>query len=323
MKRAGFFTTKTRRSTARAWPATQAGAPASASASVPGPDGMAAAEAVTGAVTEAASVAVAVAVAVTESASGSPRGSAHGHLRVVHEGHQMVGVGPDVKGRQGRRTTLDIWPATDWEARHERPGGDHRRATRQSNLIASETALEAAGMAIQLVLRVPAPLKSLADQVVRSASSVAATRAASGDPRMWAWGSKRVGGCPTSARRSGRVAAPMGREQSIGGPGPVRPGPDAALADRVRPRARGGVPPAAADPCRSRKPLSGQDGAGPLRLGAGHDMAAAASDSVESTGHAAVQGPSHGPDPSPARIVVRHPRCDPGTAPCTDGLATA
>ena len=49
-----------------------------------------------------------------------------------------------------------------------------RNVTRSSNLIACETALEAAGMAIQLVLRVPAPLKSLADQVVRSASSVAA-----------------------------------------------------------------------------------------------------------------------------------------------------
>ena len=49
-----------------------------------------------------------------------------------------------------------------------------RNATRQSNLIARETALEAAGMAIQLVLRVPAPLKSLADQVIRAASSAAA-----------------------------------------------------------------------------------------------------------------------------------------------------
>jgi len=54
------------------------------------------------------------------------------------------------------------------------PEATMRNATRQSNLIACETALEAAGMAIQLVLRVPAPLKSLADQVVRAASSVAA-----------------------------------------------------------------------------------------------------------------------------------------------------
>ena len=188
---------------------------------------------------------------------------------------------PGPMSRAGRvAATLDIGPVTDREGGHERPGGDHRRATRQSNLIACETALEAAGMAIQLVLRVPAPLKSLADQVVRAASSVAATRAASGDPRMWAWGSKRVGGCPPSARRSGRVAAPMGREQSIGRPGPVRPGPDAALADRVRLRARGGVPPAAAGPCRSRGPTSGDDGPEPVRRGACDDLAAAASDSM-------------------------------------------
>ena len=41
-------------------------------------------------------------------------------------------------------------------------------------LIAHHKALEAAGIAISLVMRVPAPLKSLADQVIRSASSVPA-----------------------------------------------------------------------------------------------------------------------------------------------------
>jgi len=41
-------------------------------------------------------------------------------------------------------------------------------------LIALTTALEAAGLALTLARRVPAPLTSLADQVVRSASSVAA-----------------------------------------------------------------------------------------------------------------------------------------------------
>ena len=40
------------------------------------------------------------------------------------------------------------------------------------NLIVYRKALEAAGLALALVKRVPAPLKSLADQVVRSASSV-------------------------------------------------------------------------------------------------------------------------------------------------------
>jgi hypothetical protein len=39
------------------------------------------------------------------------------------------------------------------------------------NLVAHEKAVEAAGDAITLVVRVPAALKSIADQVIRSASS--------------------------------------------------------------------------------------------------------------------------------------------------------
>jgi four helix bundle protein len=46
-----------------------------------------------------------------------------------------------------------------------------------TNLIAHEKALEAAGDSIALVMRVPAPLKSIADQVIRSASSVPANLA--------------------------------------------------------------------------------------------------------------------------------------------------
>jgi four helix bundle protein len=46
-----------------------------------------------------------------------------------------------------------------------------------NNLAAHEKALEAAGNAITLVMRVPAPLKSIADQVIRSASSVPANLA--------------------------------------------------------------------------------------------------------------------------------------------------
>jgi len=46
-----------------------------------------------------------------------------------------------------------------------------------SNLTACRTATEAAGIAIDLVRRVPAPLRSLADQVIRSASSVPANLA--------------------------------------------------------------------------------------------------------------------------------------------------
>ena len=45
------------------------------------------------------------------------------------------------------------------------------------NLIALDKALDAAGAAITLAMRVPAPLKSIADQVIRSASSVPANLA--------------------------------------------------------------------------------------------------------------------------------------------------
>lgn len=44
-------------------------------------------------------------------------------------------------------------------------------------LIAYVKAIEAAGVAIKLVMRAPAPLRSIADQAIRSASSVAANLA--------------------------------------------------------------------------------------------------------------------------------------------------
>ena len=50
-------------------------------------------------------------------------------------------------------------------------------ALTNTDLIAHEKALEAAGVAIALVMRVPAPLRSIADQVIRSASSVPANLA--------------------------------------------------------------------------------------------------------------------------------------------------
>jgi len=48
------------------------------------------------------------------------------------------------------------------------------KSVTNTNLVAQQKALEAAGMAIKLVMRVPAPLKSIADQAIRSASSVPA-----------------------------------------------------------------------------------------------------------------------------------------------------
>ena len=60
-----------------------------------------------------------------------------------------------------------------------------------NRLIALTTALEAAGIALTLARRVPAPLRSLADQLVRSASSVAANlsegHGRSGRDRLHHW----------------------------------------------------------------------------------------------------------------------------------------
>ena len=48
------------------------------------------------------------------------------------------------------------------------------RSSDPNPFLAHSVALEAAGLAIDLVRRTPAPLKSLVDQVIRSASSVPA-----------------------------------------------------------------------------------------------------------------------------------------------------
>ena len=65
------------------------------------------------------------------------------------------------------------------------------KAVAATRLIAHDKALEAAGIAVKLVMRVPAPLKSIADQVIRSASSVPANPAEghgrSGRDRLHHW----------------------------------------------------------------------------------------------------------------------------------------
>ena len=65
------------------------------------------------------------------------------------------------------------------------------RPQRRSEFDALEKATSAAAIAISLVMRVPAPLKSIADQVIRSASSVPANLAEgagrSGRDRIHHW----------------------------------------------------------------------------------------------------------------------------------------
>jgi four helix bundle protein len=85
----------------------------------------------------------------------------------------------DVKGKPVKpvRSTPDIECLTGFKGRMNDPEVTMSDALRNTRLIAHEKALEAAGYAITLVMRVPAPLKSIADQVIRSASSVPANLA--------------------------------------------------------------------------------------------------------------------------------------------------
>jgi hypothetical protein len=82
----------------------------------------------------------------------------------------------DVKGKPVKpvRSTLDIECLAGSMGHMNDPEVTMSDALTNTKLIAHEKALEAAGDAITLVMRVPAPLKSIADQVIRSASSVPA-----------------------------------------------------------------------------------------------------------------------------------------------------
>ncbi len=85
----------------------------------------------------------------------------------------------DVKGATHRldRLALDIGCTTGLRKDMNDPEVTMSNALSNTNLIAHEKALEAAGIAITLAMRVPAPLRSIADQVIRSASSVPANLA--------------------------------------------------------------------------------------------------------------------------------------------------
>jgi len=74
---------------------------------------------------------------------------------------------------------------------HEQPGGEKHDVQQPTRFDALEKATTAAGIAISLVIRVPAPLKPIADQIIRSASSVPANLAEgagrSGRDRLHHW----------------------------------------------------------------------------------------------------------------------------------------
>jgi len=86
---------------------------------------------------------------------------------------------PDIGRRTGLRKTMND------------PEVTMSKSAAHTNLIAHDKALEAAGESIALALKVPSPLKSIADQLIRAANSVAANLAEGqgriGRDRMHFW----------------------------------------------------------------------------------------------------------------------------------------
>jgi four helix bundle protein len=102
---------------------------------------------------------------------------------IVTSGSFIVGSSrwaADVKGKPGHgpgAPQLNIGCLTGFGEGMNDPEVTMSHARTDTNLAAHSRALEAAGIAIKLVMRVPAPLKSIADQAIRSASSVPANLA--------------------------------------------------------------------------------------------------------------------------------------------------
>jgi four helix bundle protein len=112
------------------------------------------------------------------------------------------------------RSTLDIGCRTDWEVDMNHPEVTMSNVLTNTNLVAHEKALEVASGAITLVVKVPAPLRSIADQVIRSASAVPANLAEghgrSGRDRLHFWriayaSAKEVDSHPRLLARTGAI----------------------------------------------------------------------------------------------------------------------
>ena len=78
--------------------------------------------------------------------------------------------------------TLDMGRLNDCEKRMNNPEVTMHERQNPTGFDALDKAIEAAGIAISLAIRVPAPLKPIADQVIRSASSVPANIAEGAGP---------------------------------------------------------------------------------------------------------------------------------------------